>query len=158
MDDQPVWLRTRAGRLLSVPYPQELNDANAVVLRQTTGADFADMIVAQFDEMNEHGSDQALVLGIALHAHVSGQPFRLRALRQALRHIAARRDKVWLTDTDRIAAAWPWRYAASSMVDRKPATVVRCMSRTSVGSNGRPRCIVAWLSQITRSNGFQACA
>jgi len=106
MDDQPVWLRTRAGQLLSVPYPQELNDANAVVLRQTTGADFADMIVAQFDEMMEHGGDQALVLGIALHAHVSGQPFRLRALRQALRHVAAQRDKVWLTDTDRIAAAW----------------------------------------------------
>ena len=47
MDDQPVWLRTCGGRLLSVPYPQELNDANAVVLRRDTGREFAGMIVDQ---------------------------------------------------------------------------------------------------------------
>jgi allantoinase len=106
MDEQPVWLSTRAGRLLSVPYPQELNDANAVVLRHDSGREFADMIVDQFDEMMEHGGDQPRVLGVALHAHVSGQPFRLRALRRALRHVQARGDGVWITDTDRIAAAW----------------------------------------------------
>lgn len=106
MDDQPVWLRTRAGRLLAVPYPQELNDANAVVLRQVSGAGFADMIVDAFDEMLEHGGPQPLVLGVALHAHVSGQPFRLRHLRRALQHIADHGERVWLTDTDRIAASW----------------------------------------------------
>jgi len=106
MDEQPVWLSTRAGRLLSVPYPQELNDANAVVLRRDSGREFAGMIVDAFDEMLEHGGGQARVLGVALHAHVSGQPFRLRALREALRHILAHRDQVWITDTDRIAAAW----------------------------------------------------
>jgi allantoinase len=52
MDDQPVGLRTRGeGRLLSVPYPQELNDANAVVLRCVTGREFAAMIVDQCDEL-----------------------------------------------------------------------------------------------------------
>ncbi len=106
MDEQPVWLRTRGGRILSVPYPQELNDANAVVLRRDTGRDFADMIVDQFDEMRDHGGTQPLVMGIALHAHVSGQPFRLRPLRQALSHILAHRDTVWITDTDRIAQHW----------------------------------------------------
>lgn len=107
MDDQPVWLQTRGGRVLAVPYPQELNDANAVVLRRVSGQDFAGMIVDAFDEMLEHGGEQPLVLGVALHAHVSGQPFRLRHLRRALQHIAAHRDQVWVTDTDRIAAAWP---------------------------------------------------
>ena len=106
MDDQPVWLRTRTGRILSVPYPQELNDANAVVLRQVSGADFADMIVDAFDEMLDHGGPQPTVLGIALHAHVSGQPFRLRHLRRALQHVMAAGDRIWVTDTDRIAAAW----------------------------------------------------
>jgi len=77
-----------------------------VVLRRDTGRDFADMIVDQFEEMLEHGGDQPLVLGIALHAHVSGQPFRLRPLRRALRHILSHRDTVWITDTDQIAAAW----------------------------------------------------
>ena len=45
-------------------------------------------------------------------------------------------------------------YAASAMVERMPATVVRCMSRGWLASNGRERCMVAWLSQITRSNCF----
>lgn len=106
MDDQPVWLRTRGGRILSVPYPQELNDANAVVLRHETGRDFATMIVDQCDELLEHGGSQPVVMGVALHAHVSGQPFRLRPLRQALQHVLALGSAVWITDTDQIATAW----------------------------------------------------
>jgi peptidoglycan/xylan/chitin deacetylase (PgdA/CDA1 family) len=106
MDDQPVWMTTRSGRILSVPYPQELNDANAVVLRHTTGPVFAEMITDQLDEMLEHGGVQPLVLGIALHAHVSGQGFRLRYLRQALRHILSHGERVWMTDTDRLAEVW----------------------------------------------------
>ena len=106
MDDQPVWLRTRGGRILSVPYPQELNDANAVVLRRDTGREFAAMIVDQCDELLEHGGNQPLVMGVALHTHVSGQPFRLRPLRQALQHMQAQGAAVWITDTDQIAAAW----------------------------------------------------
>ena len=109
MDDQPVWLRTTEGPLLSVPYPQELNDANAVVLRRAPADEFADMIVDQFDELVQHGGPQPVVLGIALHAHVSGAPFRLRHLRRALQHIVSRRDDAWLTDTDAIAAAWKAR-------------------------------------------------
>ena len=35
-DDRPVALKTRAGPLLSVPYPQEANDANAIVVRRMT--------------------------------------------------------------------------------------------------------------------------
>jgi peptidoglycan/xylan/chitin deacetylase (PgdA/CDA1 family) len=106
MDDQLVWLRTGGGRLLSVPYPQELNDANAVMLRRDTGREFAAMIVDQSDELLEHGGSQPLVMGVALHAHVSGQPFRLRPLRQTLQHVQAQGATVWITDTDHIAAVW----------------------------------------------------
>ena len=107
MDDQPVALRTRAGELLAVPYPQELNDSNAIVARRHSAAEFADMIVAQFDEMRaQAASGPCLVMGVALHAYVAGQPFRLRALRNALRHIATAHTDVWRTTTDAIAADW----------------------------------------------------
>jgi peptidoglycan/xylan/chitin deacetylase (PgdA/CDA1 family) len=33
-DDQPVWMTTRQGRILSVPYPQELNDIPQIVARR----------------------------------------------------------------------------------------------------------------------------
>ena len=103
MDDQPVWLRTRAGRLLAVPYPQELNDIPAIVARRVGAAEFADMIVDNFDEMLEQSADQPLVMGIALHAYIVGQPYRLRHLRRALRHIAAQRDRLWITTPGAIA-------------------------------------------------------
>jgi peptidoglycan/xylan/chitin deacetylase (PgdA/CDA1 family) len=103
MDDQPVWLKTRTGRILSVPYPQELNDIPSIVGRKDTAADFADMIVDQFDEMLEQAAAGPLVMGIALHAYLVGQPYRLRHLRRALAHIAARRDDIWLTTAGAIA-------------------------------------------------------
>lgn len=107
MDDQPVWLGVEGGKLLSVPYPQELNDSNAIVARRHGAGEFADMIVEQFDEMREQaGQGVPLVMGVALHAYVAGQPFRLRALRKALRHIATSHHDVWLATTDQIAAHW----------------------------------------------------
>ena len=51
-DDQPVWMKTRKGRILSVPYPQELNDIPQIVARKREGAEFADMIVDAFDVMH----------------------------------------------------------------------------------------------------------
>src|SRR5205814_10411939 len=42
LDDQPIWLRTRAGPILSVPYPVEINDLPALVYRRHTGRQFAE--------------------------------------------------------------------------------------------------------------------
>lgn len=107
-DDQPIWFTTRSGRILSVPYPQEVNDIPAIVGRRMNASEFADMIIDNFDEMVEQSVQQPLVFGIALHAYIVGQPFRLRHLRWALRHIvthAAKADSpVWLTTPGAIAA------------------------------------------------------
>lgn len=106
MDDQPVWMNTRSGPLLSVPYPQELNDIPAIVARKDSASDFADMIIDNFDEMLEQSKGQSLVMGIALHPYIVGQPFRLRQLRRALQHIVGRRDEIWLTRAGDIAQYW----------------------------------------------------
>lgn len=103
-DDQPIWMKTRNGRLLAVPYPQEINDIPAIVARKVEGDVFADMIVDAFEEMLRQSENQPLVFGIALHAYIVGQPHRLRHLRRALSHIAARRGDIWLTHAGTIAA------------------------------------------------------
>ncbi len=107
-DDQPIWFKTRRGRILSVPYPQEINDIPAIAARRASAAEFADMIVDNFDELLEQSHQQPLVYGIALHPYIVGQPFRLRHLRRALQHIAqvAREqpDRIWLTHPGAIAA------------------------------------------------------
>jgi hypothetical protein len=61
------------------------------------------MIIDQFEEMLAQSAAQPLVMGIALHAYIVGQPFRLRHLRRALAHIAARRDDIWITTPGAIA-------------------------------------------------------
>jgi peptidoglycan/xylan/chitin deacetylase (PgdA/CDA1 family) len=102
-DDQPVWFRTRTGRILSVPYPQELNDIPAIAARRMGAEEFADMIVDNFDEMLEQSTSQPLVMGVALHGYLVGQPFRLRHLRRALTHIVNQRERIWLTHPGAIA-------------------------------------------------------
>lgn len=103
MDDQPVWLRTRKGHILSVPYPQEVNDIPMIALHHGTAPAFADTIIDTFDEMLAQSAEQPLVYGIALHAFLVGQPFRLRHLRRALEHVGRHRDRVWLATTGQIA-------------------------------------------------------
>jgi allantoinase len=103
MDDQPVWLRTQRGPLLSLPYPQEINDSAAIMGRQVGASEFADMVVDQFDELLLQSQEQPLAMGIALHAMIVGQPFRLRHLRRALQHIAQHREACWITTAGAIA-------------------------------------------------------
>jgi allantoinase len=101
-DDQPLPMKAGAGSLWSIPYPQEINDIPAVMARQVGAAEFADMIVANFDEMQEQSKSQPLVMGIALHPYIVGQPFRLRNLRRALKHVVAGK-RVWSTTPGAIA-------------------------------------------------------
>ena len=116
-DDQPLPMRTRSGQpLWAVPYPQELNDVPMIVARQMDGKDFAQMIVDQLDEMlDQTRADEApaLVMGIALHPYLVGQPYRLRHLRRALERVAAARDdgRVWMTTPGAI-----WQHAAQQAI------------------------------------------
>lgn len=95
-DDAPVWMRTRRGRLMAIPYPQEANDIPAIVARKDGAEAFADLLVDDFEERRRQVRDgQPQVMGIALHPYLVGQPHRLRHLRRALAHITVRRAEVW---------------------------------------------------------------
>ena len=67
----------------ALPYPQELNGIPMIVARRMDASEFADMIVDNFDEMLRQCQAQPLVMGIALHPYLVGQPYRLRHLRRA---------------------------------------------------------------------------
>ena len=95
-DDQPVRFQTKAGNLWSIPYPQELNDIPMIVGRLMDARAFADLIVDNFDEMLVQSREQPLVMGIALHPYIVGQPYRVRHLRRARKHIVASK-RTWLT-------------------------------------------------------------
>jgi hypothetical protein len=95
---------TRKGRVLSVPYPQELNDIPQIVARKREGADFADMIIDAFEVLAAECDKRPLVMGIALHAYIVGQPHRFKHLARALKHLVRKADdKVWFTTAGAIA-------------------------------------------------------
>ncbi|MEM1434361.1 MAG: polysaccharide deacetylase family protein [Pseudomonadota bacterium] len=97
-DDQPTWMQTRGGRILCVPYPQELNDIPQIVGRRQEGAAFAAMIIDAFDVLREECARRPLVMGIALHPYIVGQPHRFKHLAGALRLLHQRADeRVWFT-------------------------------------------------------------
>ena len=99
-DDQPVPMATRSGRSLwAIPYPQELNDIPMIVARQMEMPAFADLVLDQCDEMLMQSLEQPLVMGIALHPYLVGQPHRLKHLRRVLERLAALRDagRIWFT-------------------------------------------------------------
>jgi len=62
-------------------------------------------MVDQFDQQLRFSARQPLIMGIALHTFVIGQPFRLLALQRALEHMLGHRDasKVWWTTPGQIA-------------------------------------------------------
>jgi peptidoglycan/xylan/chitin deacetylase (PgdA/CDA1 family) len=98
-DDQPVRMLSESGALWSVPYPQELNDIPMLIARQMDAQAFTAMIVDNFEEMMVQSQQQPLVMGIALHPYLVGQPYRLKHLRTALEVIARARDRgsIWFT-------------------------------------------------------------
>ena len=113
-DDQPIAMQTRSGPLWAVPYPQELNDIPMIIGRRMDAKDFAQIVIDQFDEMLEQAHRPAephgLVMGIALHPYIVGQPYRVRHLRRALRHIVAHATisapgEVWITTPGAIVDA-----------------------------------------------------
>lgn len=104
-DDQPTAMQTRSGKTLwSIPYPQELNDIPMIMGRKLDGCAFANMIIDNFDEMLLQSRQQSLVMGIALHPYIVGQPYRLRNLRRALEHIvqASASGEIWITTPGQI--------------------------------------------------------
>ena len=94
-DDRPVELCD--SRLTAIPYALELNDSSSIIGRGAGAAEFADMIIDEFDELLEAAEQQPLVMSIVVHSFISGAPFRLRQLTRALDHLAAHRDQVWFT-------------------------------------------------------------
>ena len=98
-DDQPFWMSTRAGKLLSIPYHIEINDSPAQLSRRHTADDFTRMVTAHFDEQMRQSAKQPLVFSLALHTFVVGQPYRLAGLRDILTHIVNHpdADRIWFT-------------------------------------------------------------
>jgi allantoinase len=95
-DDQPYWYSLPKGRLLAIPYTIEANDISLCLSNRFSGAEFAQAITDQFDQLWQDGKSQGRVMAIGLHPFIVGQPLRLKYLKQCLLHIK-NQPETWLT-------------------------------------------------------------
>lgn len=103
-DDQPIWMRTDNGPILSIPYSHDLNDSIECVTRRLPSRDFCNNLIDQFDEMLEESRRRPLVMPIVLHSFVLGQPYRLRQFRRVIEHIMRHRDEIWMATPGEICS------------------------------------------------------
>ena len=102
-DDMPTSFSTENGPLLSIPYPQEINDIPTIIPNGASIDTFCQMIEYQFEELLARSQHSPQVMGIALHPYIVGQPYRFFRLKQTLKKLLARREEYWLTTPGMIA-------------------------------------------------------
>ncbi|MGE0746250.1 MAG: polysaccharide deacetylase family protein [Rhodospirillales bacterium] len=96
LDDQPVWLKTRAKPLVNVPYTQECNDVAMMLIQHHKASEYRDRAIDQFDQLYSDARNQARIMALVVHPYIMGAPHRLRYFREALAHVRSRGDvAVW---------------------------------------------------------------
>ena len=105
-DDMPYPMRTAGGPLHAMPHPVDIDDYTILVQNHHTEDDFRDQLCDQFDVLYRESQTQGgRVMAIALHPWVIGQPYRIRALEEALTHIMGHAG-VWPATGSEILDAW----------------------------------------------------
>ncbi|MBD2294605.1 polysaccharide deacetylase family protein [Anabaena sphaerica FACHB-251] len=95
-DDQPYWYELPHGELLAIPYTIEANDISLCLSNRFSGAEFAQAIEDQFDQLWQDGESQGRVMAIGLHPFIVGQPLRMKYLKKCLQYIK-NQPQTWLT-------------------------------------------------------------
>lgn len=106
-DDQPVPVRVRQGRLLSLPYQMDLNDGTMIAAAANEGEQFRRTAIDMFDTLYAEGAVQPRVMCVALHPYIMGRPHRIRYLDEVLGHMRRHAD-VWFATGAEMA---DWYYA-----------------------------------------------
>ena len=105
-DDMPYAMRTASGPIHAMPHPIDIDDHTILVQNHHTEDDFRDQLCDQFDLLyKESATAGGRIMAISLHPWVIGQPYRMRALEEALAHIM-RHPGVWAATGGEILDAW----------------------------------------------------
>lgn len=124
-DDQPQPIKTKTGKLVSMPYSLEVNDVITYSVMGYTPDQYTDILKRHFDQLLEEGEQSGTVMCIPLHAYLVSQPHRLRCFEEALKHIASHSDDVWITTGQEIAEFFRESYWDQSMADIQGRGVAR---------------------------------
>ena len=116
-DDQPQPLKTKSGKLVSLPYSLEVNDVITYGSLGQSASRYADVLKRHFDQLLEEGEKSGTVMCIPLHAYLVSQPHRIRPFEEALKHITSHSDDVWFATGAEIAGYYRDNYWDQTMAD-----------------------------------------
>ena len=97
LDDQPVELKVKSGKMYAVPYPVETNDITMMALHHHSSQEFSTKCIDHFDRLYEESTDITRIMGISMHTYISGVPHRSRYVEQVYRHITSKPDVLMWT-------------------------------------------------------------
>lgn len=120
-DDQPQPLKTKSGKLISLPYSLEVNDVITYGALAMEPSRYADVLKRHFDQLLEEGAESGVVMCAPLHAYLVSQPHRIRAFEAFLKHVMAHKDDVWLATGVEIAGHFRdhyWDIATADIAQR----------------------------------------
>ncbi len=105
-DDMPYPMHTTSKTLVAMPHPIDIDDYTILVNNHHTENDFRDQLIDHFDVLyKESATEGGRIMSISLHPWVIGQPYRIKALEDALAHIMSHKD-VWAATGSQILDAW----------------------------------------------------
>ena len=101
-DDQPYLIETSTKPIVSTPYSNEINDFTHFHRRGFTTDEVLNLYKEQLDVLWEEGASTGKIMNVGLHPHVSGLPYRIRALKEFIEYAQSKPD-VWITNREEIA-------------------------------------------------------
>lgn len=104
-DEQPHPMKVPSGVMTNLPIQAELDDVVTHVGRLIPVQRYTQMITEQFDRLHADGAVTGRAFVLTIHPWVMGQPFRIRHLASAIRHIAEA-PEVWLTTGAKMVDAY----------------------------------------------------
>jgi allantoinase len=116
-DDQPQPLKTRSGKLISLPYSLEVNDVITYGALAMSPWRYADVLKRHFDQLLEESEESGVVMCIPLHAYLVSQSHRIRPFEEALKHITSHADDVWIATGSEIAGYYRETYWDQTLQD-----------------------------------------
>jgi peptidoglycan/xylan/chitin deacetylase (PgdA/CDA1 family) len=87
LDDQPVYIDTASGPLVSVPYSVEINDIAMMVIQHHAAEELLRRGKDHFDRLYDEAETSARVMAIAIHPYITGVPHRIRYLEELYQYI-----------------------------------------------------------------------
>jgi peptidoglycan/xylan/chitin deacetylase (PgdA/CDA1 family) len=97
LDDQPTILKTRTNPIVNIPYTQECNDVAMMLIQHHKASEYRDRAIDQFEQLYADAAPSARVMALVVHPYIMGVPHRLRYFREALEHICAKPEVVFMT-------------------------------------------------------------